>query len=33
MRTTTNVPGMPFDFVDYDVKRNKPQKYYRVRHP
>ncbi len=31
---TTNVPAMPFDYVDYDVKlTNKPQKFYRVRQP
>ena len=31
---TTNVPVMPFDFVDFDVKlTNKPQKFYRVRQP
>ena len=31
---TTNVPAMPFDFVDFDVKTSaKPQKYYRVRQP
>jgi hypothetical protein len=31
---TTNVPAMPFDFVDFDVKLSaKPQKYYRVRQP
>ena len=31
---TTNVPAMPFDFVDFDVKRSeKPQKFYRVRQP
>ena len=31
---TTNVPVMPFDFVDFDVKRSeKPQKFYRVRQP
>ena len=31
---TTNVPVMPFDFVDFDVKlKNKPQKFYRVRQP
>ncbi len=30
----TNVPAMPFDYVDFDVKlTNKPQKYYRVRQP
>jgi len=29
---TTNVPAMPFDYVDFDVKlSDKPQKYYRVR--
>jgi hypothetical protein len=31
---TTNVPAMPFDYVDYDVKiSDKPQKFYRVRQP
>ena len=31
---TTNVPAMPFDFVDFDVKiTNKPQKFYRIRQP
>ena len=31
---TTNVPAMPFDFVDFDVKlTNQPQKFYRVRQP
>ena len=31
---TTNVPTMPFDFVDFDVKTAaKPQKFYRVRQP
>ena len=31
---TTNVPAMPFDYVDFDVKlSDKPQKYYRVRRP
>jgi hypothetical protein len=31
---TTNVPTMPFDYVDYDVKiAEKPQKFYRVRVP
>ena len=31
---TTNVPAMPFDFVDFDVKiAEKPQKFYRVRQP
>ena len=31
---STNVPSMPFDFVDFDVKLSeKPQKYYRVRQP
>ena len=31
---TTNVPAMPFDYVDFDVKHSeKPQKYYRVRQP
>jgi hypothetical protein len=31
---TTNVPAMPFDFVDFDVKlSDKPQKFYRVRQP
>jgi hypothetical protein len=31
---TTNVPAMPFDYVDFDVKLSeKPQKYYRVRQP
>ena len=31
---TTNVPAMPFDFVDFDVKLSeKPQKFYRVRQP
>ena len=31
---TTNVPAMPFDYVDFDVKlTNKPQKYYRVTQP
>ena len=29
-----NVPTMPFDFVDFDVRMaEKPQKYYRVRQP
>lgn len=31
---TTNVPVMPFDYVDCDVKRSeRPHKYYRVRQP
>ncbi|HKQ37651.1 MAG TPA: hypothetical protein VJ063_06195 [Verrucomicrobiae bacterium] len=31
---TTNVPVMPFAYVDFDVKLSeKPQKYYRVRQP
>ncbi len=31
---TTNVPAMPFDYVDFDVRlSDKPQKYYRVRQP
>ena len=31
---TTNVPAMPFDFVDFDVKlAEKPRKFYRVRQP
>ena len=31
---TTNVPAMPFDYVDCDVKLSeKPQKFYRVRQP
>jgi len=31
---STNVPAMPFDYVDFDVKiSEKPQKYYRVRQP
>jgi hypothetical protein len=31
---TTNLPAMPFDYVDYDVKiSEKPQKFYRVRVP
>ena len=31
---TTNVPVMPFDYVDFDVKlTNQPQKFYRVRQP
>lgn len=31
---TTNMPAMPFDYVDFDVKLSeKPQKYYRVRQP
>ena len=31
---TTNVPTMPFDYVDFDVKiAEKPQKFYRVRQP
>jgi len=31
---TTNVPAMPFDYVDFDVKLSeKPQKFYRVRQP
>ena len=31
---TTNVPALPFDFVDFDVKLSeKPHKYYRVRQP
>ena len=31
---TTNVPAMPFDFVDFDVKlTNKPHKFCRVRQP
>jgi hypothetical protein len=30
----TNVPAMPFDYVDFDVKlSDKPQKFYRVRQP
>ena len=31
---TTNVPVMPFDYVDFDVKLSeKPHKFYRVRQP
>jgi len=31
---TTNVPAMPFDYVDFDVKLSeKPQKFYRARQP
>jgi hypothetical protein len=31
---TTNVPAMPFDFVDFDVKlTNKARKYYRAVSP
>ena len=31
---TTNVPAMPFDYVDFDVKLSeKPRKFYRVRQP
>jgi hypothetical protein len=31
---TTNVPSMPFDYVDFDVKLSeRHQKYYRVRQP
>ena len=31
---TTNVPAMPFDFVDFNVRiAEKPQKFYRVRQP
>ena len=31
---TTNLPAMPFDYVDFDVKLSeKPQKFYRVRQP
>ena len=31
---TTNVPAMPFDYVDFDVKiAEKPQKFYRVHQP
>jgi hypothetical protein len=31
---TTNVPTMPFDYADHDVKiAEKPQKFYRVRVP
>ena len=31
---TPNVPAMPFDYVDFDVKLSeKPQKFYRVRQP
>ena len=31
---TTNVPAMPFDFVDFDVRiAEKPRKFYRVRQP
>ena len=31
---TTNIPVIPFDFVDFDVKiSDKPQKFYRVRQP
>ena len=31
---TTNVPTMPFDYVDFDVKTaDKPRKFYRVRQP
>ncbi len=31
---TTNVPAMPFDYVDFDVKLSeKPHKFYRVRQP
>ena len=30
----TNVPAMPFDYVDFDVKLSeKPHKFYRVRQP
>ena len=30
----TNVPTMPFDYVDFDVRiTEKPRKYYRVRQP
>ena len=33
-RLTTNVAVMPFDFVDFDVRRTEwPQKYYRVLQP
>ena len=31
---TTNVPAMPFDFVDFDVRiAEQPRKFYRVRQP
>jgi hypothetical protein len=31
---TTNVPAMPFDYVDFDVKQSEqPQKFYRVHQP
>jgi hypothetical protein len=31
---TTNVPAMPFDYVDFDVKLSEhAQKYYRVHQP
>ena len=31
---TTNVPAMPFDYVDFDVRPSEqPQKYDRVRQP
>ena len=31
---TNNVPAMPFDYVDFDVRlTNWPQKYYRARQP
>ena len=31
---TTNVPTMPFDYVDFDVKlSDKPRKFYRVHQP
>ena len=31
---TTNVPALPFDYVDFDVKLSeKPHKFYRVRQP
>jgi hypothetical protein len=31
---TTNVPAMPFDDMDFDVKLSKkPQKFYRARQP
>jgi hypothetical protein len=33
-RLTTNVPAMPFDYVDFDVRLSEqPQKFYRVRQP
>ncbi len=31
---TTNVPAMPFDYVDFDARlSDKPHKFYRVRQP